>query len=361
MPWSETLPQVSLAGTLLTVLLLFFAAFGEPILGRRAYAWLARSRDGDARALSLLYAVTMVIHVLWGLLVLVVLMTSSGLVVTDLGLRAPHAFGPVIGGAIGGILALAAMWVLVNGLPSRDRLPLPKKFSPRPSEGMRRGTGHRGRRAANQPMKLPEPGRGADLLHPRTGIERAMAAGAAVTGGLFGELLYRGLFIVLIIGLGMPLWIAAVLSVLLFAIAQTYQGWWGVANGVLTGTLFTVLYLGTGSLWVPVLVHVALNLRSLVFPPASTAPKTGYGHEYHQDDHGETFDEYDDLDEYDQAYDDGYGEHHDDRGDGGPHDHRQTGAVDHNDGHGRGHGGGHGEGPPLDRGPGGRPYDDTWI
>src|SRR5699024_9479626 len=98
-PWSETLPQVSLAGTLLTVLLLFFAAFGEPILGRRAYAWLARSRDGDARALSLLYAVTMVIHVLWGLIVLVVLMTSSGLVATDLGLRAPHAFGPVIGGA----------------------------------------------------------------------------------------------------------------------------------------------------------------------------------------------------------------------------------------------------------------------
>src|SRR5699024_12421594 len=63
-PWSETLPQVSLAGTLLTVLLLFFAAFGEPILGRRAYAWLARSRDGHARALSLLYAVPTALHLL---------------------------------------------------------------------------------------------------------------------------------------------------------------------------------------------------------------------------------------------------------------------------------------------------------
>src|SRR5699024_12020754 len=52
-PWSETLPQVSLAGTLLTVLLLFFAAFGEPILGRRAYAWLARSRDGDRKSTRL--------------------------------------------------------------------------------------------------------------------------------------------------------------------------------------------------------------------------------------------------------------------------------------------------------------------
>ena len=358
-PWSETLPQVSLAGTLLTVLLLFFAAFGEPILGRRAYAWLARSRDGDARALSLLYAVTMAIHVLWGLLVLVVLMTSSGLVVTDLGLRAPHAFGPVIGGAIGGILALAAMWVLVNGLPSRDRLPLPKKFSPGPPKACAgyRASWPQGGEPTHEAARTRTRGGPAPS---RTGIERAMAAGAAVTGGLFGELLYRGLFIVLIIGLGAPLWIAAVLSVLLFAIAQTYQGWWGVANGVLTGTLFTVLYLGTGSLWVPILVHVALNLRSLVFPPASTAPKTGYGHEYHQDDHDdhdEAFDEYDDLDEYDQAHDDGYGEHHDDRGDGGPHGHRHTRVVDHNDGHG----GGHGEDPPIDPGPGGRPYDDTWI
>lgn len=285
MPWSETLPQVSLAGTLLTVLLLFFAAFGEPFLGRRAYAWLARSRDGDARALSLLYAATMVIHVLWGLLVLVVVASSQGLTVTDLGLRVPHAFGPVVGGAIGGLIALAALWVLVNGLPSRDRLPLPKKLSGK-SEGGRRGTGHRGRRVADQPMKLPEPGRGAELLYPRSALERGMAAGAAVTGGVFGELLYRGLFLVLMVGMGVPLWIAAVLSVVLFAVAQLYQGWWGVAHGALSGTLFTVLYLGTGSLWVPILVHVALNLRSLVFPPASAAPEPGRGDEYEDYDAG---------------------------------------------------------------------------
>lgn len=349
-PWSETLPQVSLAGTLLTVLLLFFAAFGEPLLGRRAYAWLARSRDGDARALSLLYAVTMAIHVLWGLLVLVVIMSSPGLAATDLGLRAPHAFGPVVGGAIGGLLALAALWVLVNGLPGRDSLPLPKKSSQGSSEGGRRGTGHRGRRAAARPMKLPEPGRGADLLYPRTEVERGMAAGAAVTGGLFGELLYRGLFIVLMVGMGVPLWFAAVLSVLLFAVAQIYQGWWGVANGALSGTLFTVLYLGTGSLWVPVLVHVALNLRSLVFPPGSVAPKPGRGRDAH---HGDDYDEA--HDEYDRAYDDEGGGRDDDRALGGYHDggHGGDRAVDH--------GSGYGAEPPFGAGPGRQLYSDEWI
>ena len=336
----------------LTVLLLFFAAFGEPFLGRRAYAWLARSRDGDERALSLLYAVTMVIHVLWGLLVLVVLLSSPGLSATDLGLRAPHALGPVVGGAIGGLLALAALWVLVNGLPSRDRLPLPKKFFPQSSEGGRRGSGHRGRRATDRPMKLPEPGRGADLLYPRTGLERGMAAGAAVTGGLFGELLYRGLFIVLVAGLGAPLWIAAVLSVLLFTAAQIYQGWWGVVNGALSGTLFTVLYLGTGSLWVPILVHVALNLRSLVFPPASAAPEPGRRRGVHPED------EYDEAQgDYDDHEDDGedgaysYGDHHRERGGGGYHD--GATAV--------GHGGGYGDEPPLGTGSGRRYQPDEWI
>ncbi|MBQ1081660.1 CPBP family intramembrane glutamic endopeptidase [Nocardiopsis sp. B62] len=272
MPWSESLPQFSLAGTLLTVLLLFFAAFGEPLLGRRAFAWLSRRENGDERALGLLYAVTMAIHVLWGLLVLVVLLLSPNLNLVDLGLRTPDAFGPIVGAAIGGTIALAAFWVLVNGLPTRDRLPIPSRRSRRgaEAEGGRRGRkAHRGRRSAPKPMTLPQPGHRQYLLLPRTGRERALAAGMAVTGGVFGELLYRGLFITLVASMDVPLWIAAVLSVVLFSLAHAYQGWWGLLSAGFSGTLFTVLYLGTGSLVVPVVVHVALNLRSVVFPPAS--------------------------------------------------------------------------------------------
>ena len=296
MPWSESLPQFSLAGTLLTVLLLFFAAFGEPLLGRRAFSWLSRRRDGDGRALGLLYAATMAIHVLWGLLVLVVLLLSPNLNLVDLGLRTPDAIGPVVGAAIGGILALAAFWVLVNGLP------VPGRRTGRGAEsGGRAKRGHRGRRGAAKPVSLPEPGRQQYLLLPRTGRERGLAAGMAVTGGVFGELLYRGLFITLVASMGVPLWGAAVLSVLLFSVAHAYQGWWGLLSAGFSGTLFTVLYLGTGSLVVPIVVHVALNLRSVVFPPAADreAAQEAYRSGAHYDDGYD--DEYD-VDEYDDGY-----------------------------------------------------------
>ncbi|AFR08599.1 CPBP family intramembrane glutamic endopeptidase [Nocardiopsis alba] len=137
---------------------------------------------------------------------------------------------------------------------------------------------------------------------PRTGGERALAAGMAVTGGVFGELLYRGLFIVLVTSMGVPLWIAAVLSVLLFSVAHVYQGWWGLLSAGFSGTLFTVLYLGTGSLLVPILVHVALNLRSLVFAPAVERARAE--------------EEYDDREYDDREYDDHGGDAYDDRGDG---------------------------------------------
>lgn len=303
MPWSEILPQFSITGTLLTVLLLFFAAIGEPFLGRRAFSWLSR-REGDGRALELLYAVTMGVHVLWGVLVLTVVLTSPNLHAVDLGLRFPDAWGPIVGGALGGLVALVAFWLLVNGVPTKERYPVLEKL---PEFGKRKGgggaseeprgrkghRGHRGRRAPAKPMTLPEPGRRQHLLLPRTPRERALAAGMAVTGGVFAELLYRGLFIVLLASMDVPLWIAAVLSVVLFSLAHLYQGWWGLVSAGFSGTLFTILYLGTGSLVVPILVHVALNLRSIVFPPASELAKADeYGD--HEDDH------------YDDEYEEGY-------------------------------------------------------
>lgn len=311
MPWSEILPQFSLTGTLLTVLLLFFAAVGEPLLGRRAFSWLSR-REGDGRALELLYAVTMGVHILWGVLVLAVVLTSPDLHAVDLGLRFPDTWGPIVGGALGGLVALVVFWLLVNGMPTKDRYPVLGKLpelgkgkgekgsdgdASQESRGRRGHRGHRGRRAPAKPMTLPDPGRRQYLLLPRTTKERVLAAGMAVTGGVFAELLYRGLFIVLVATMDVPLWIAAVLSVALFSLAHLYQGWWGLLSAGLSGTLFTILYLGTGSLVVPILVHVALNLRSIVFPPASELAKA--------DEYADYEDDYYD-DEYDDAYEEGY-------------------------------------------------------
>lgn len=299
MPWSESLPQFSLAGTVLTVLLLLFAALGEPLLGRRAFTWLSRRRDGDARALTLLHAVTMGVHVLWGLVVFGVLLLSPDLVAADLGLRLPEAWGPIAGGAVGGLLALTVFWLLVNGLPKGPGRSGRGRGRGRSARGRRdQGGSARGRRSS-APLSLPEPERDRGLLAPRTTAERAMAAGVAVTGGVFGELLYRGLFILLVASMGVPLWVAAVLSVLLFSVAHLYQGWWGLVSAGASGALFTVLYLGTGSVWVPVLVHVALNLRSLVFPPADVR-EAGERERYEEDGDPEAYDEYGEYGEYEE-------------------------------------------------------------
>jgi len=150
-------------------------------------------------------------------------------------------------------------------------------------------------------MTLPEPERDRGLLVPRTTRERAVAAGVAVTGGVFGELLYRGLFIALVAGTGVPLWAAAVLSVVLFSVAHLYQGWWGLLSAGTSGTLFTVLYLGTGSIWVPILVHVALDLRSLAFPPPAVREEGERLHEDYDDAYDDGYDDYEDA-----GYDDGY-------------------------------------------------------
>ncbi|MFD6951136.1 MULTISPECIES: CPBP family intramembrane glutamic endopeptidase [unclassified Nocardiopsis] len=362
MPWSESLPQFSFAGTVLTVLLLLFAAVGEPFLGRRAFAWLSRRRDGDARALTLMHAATVGIHVLWGLAVLGVLVLSPDLAAADLGLRAPHAWGPIAGGAVGGLSALAALWVLANGLPKgppplgagrgggrggrRGRGPGQPAEQAGPGTRGRRSSGHRGRRASAAPVSLPEPERHRGLLVPRNTAERVLAAGVAVTGGVFGELLYRGLFIVLVASMGVPLWIAAVLSVALFSVAHLYQGWWGLVSAGASGTLFTVLYLGTGSVWVPVLVHVALDLRSLVFPPAAVREAW----EQDCDEHGYEEQGYE---EYAEAgHDDGYGEEYAEAG----HDDGYTRSGYARTGYPGGDllGGGHGE--PPSSGGGRRPH-----
>lgn len=369
MPWSDSLPQFSLAGTVLTVLLLLFAAVGEPFLGRRAFRWLSRRRDSDGRALTRVYAATVGVHVLWGLAVVGVLSLSPNLDAADLGLRSPHAWGPVVGGAVGGVMALAVLWVLVNGLPknlplpvggagrggrgrrsagSRGRDELPgsseeevREASPEDGADDARAPGRRGRRAAPAPLTLPEPERERGLLAPRTTTERALAAGAAVTGGVFGELLYRGLFIVLVAGMGVPLWIAAVLSVALFSVAHLYQGWWGLVSAGASGTLFTVLYLGTGSIWVPILVHVALNLRSLAFPPAEVREAARRGEDGYEEEYGDEYDEYDDA-VYDDEYEDlGHGRSH-----------------RYEDAHG-GHGSGPVTGPPP--GEGGEGGDTTFV
>ncbi|WP_052745932.1 CPBP family intramembrane glutamic endopeptidase [Allosalinactinospora lopnorensis] len=241
MPWSESSPEFSLIAMVLAVLLLVYAAAGEPLLGRRAFAWLEARRHTDPTALVRFYGLTIGVQWLWAAIVVAILLTSPGLALEDVGLRAPEEWGPLLAALIGFCLALLVVWLL-----TRDR-----------------GSKRKGGRAGEPP--LPNPGGHALItLAPRSRTERRLAAGLAVTAGVCEELLYRGLFVALGVAVGMPVWVAAVLSCVLFAFAHIYQGWWGLVGPGLLGALLTVLYLGTASLLVPIVLHVALDLRALL-------------------------------------------------------------------------------------------------
>jgi membrane protease YdiL (CAAX protease family) len=103
---------------------------------------------------------------------------------------------------------------------------------------------------------------------PRTSRERWGFAALAVTAGLTEELIWRGFglgALHIVLPQAHSTWLIA-LAALAFGWAQLYQGYTGMlATGVL-GALLAVLYIGTGSLLLPMLVHVLIDLRALLIP-----------------------------------------------------------------------------------------------
>ncbi|MEU8664898.1 CPBP family intramembrane glutamic endopeptidase [Actinoplanes philippinensis] len=106
---------------------------------------------------------------------------------------------------------------------------------------------------------------GTTALLPRTSGERLLAGGAAVAFGVGEEFLYRGLL--LAAGtelLGLPLWVAAVLGWVLFVAAHIYQGGRALFTIGLLGLIFTMLYLSSMSLVLPIIVHTLWDLVFLL-------------------------------------------------------------------------------------------------
>ena len=62
---------------------------------------------------------------------------------------------------------------------------------------------------------------------------------------------------------------AVVVSVLLFGLLHVYQGVAGVVGTTLIGGLLFVSYVTTGSILVPIVLHVLFDLRSLVLIPVT--------------------------------------------------------------------------------------------
>ena len=99
-----------------------------------------------------------------------------------------------------------------------------------------------------------------DLL-PSSRRELHWFYGLSLTAGVCEELLYRG-WMLWYVSHAMNMWIAVPLSAVLFGVAHAYQGVGGIIKTGLVGLVVGLMYAISGSLWLPMLLHAAVDVLS---------------------------------------------------------------------------------------------------
>jgi membrane protease YdiL (CAAX protease family) len=116
---------------------------------------------------------------------------------------------------------------------------------------------------------------------PATWTERRWYAAVSITAGICEEILFRGFLLRYLheTPWNLNLTLALLISAVIFGIQHLYQRVKGAAGTVVLGFLFGLLFLLTGSLLAPMLLHAALDLRMLVLvrPPATQIAEAAAG------------------------------------------------------------------------------------
>lgn len=101
-----------------------------------------------------------------------------------------------------------------------------------------------------------------EAILPRDGRQLRWALVVSVFAGVFEEIAYRG-YLMAYFGTWFGPWGALAASSVLFGLAHTYQGFWGVIVTGLLGALFGWIYIETGSLLLPIILHAVLDISSM--------------------------------------------------------------------------------------------------
>jgi membrane protease YdiL (CAAX protease family) len=96
-----------------------------------------------------------------------------------------------------------------------------------------------------------------------------------ITAGVCEEILFRGFLLRYLhtYPWQLNLTLALLLSAIIFGAQHLYQGAKGVASTTVAGVFFGLLFLLSGSLLLPILLHALMDLRLLVIlrPPERSA------------------------------------------------------------------------------------------
>lgn len=100
---------------------------------------------------------------------------------------------------------------------------------------------------------------------PYTKKERWLFAGICVTAGVCEEILFRGFLLFYLQEVfGSAPWVAIVVSSAIFGLCHVYQGFTGVLTTGVLGAVLAGLYLSSGSLLLPIIIHTLIDLRVLL-------------------------------------------------------------------------------------------------
>lgn len=102
---------------------------------------------------------------------------------------------------------------------------------------------------------------GVRIILPTTPREARAFCGVAITAGICEEVLYRGYLLWYLLSLWPGrLAIAAAAATLIFGVGHAYQGARGIVHTAIVGGIAMAVYLLTGSLLAPMLLHATLDL-----------------------------------------------------------------------------------------------------
>ncbi len=211
--------------------LLFFAIFvAYPIYGYFSFRkLLQRIAGGEPVDRSQLYNHTMIGHwIIFGVTVAVWLGTARPW--PDLGLHADVGTGFLLGLVLT-IVAIGFLVVQLRGVRTADREDLDRLKDEVGSLG---------------------------VLIPRNGNELGRWYAVSLTAGIVEEIVWRGFLIWYTVQF-MPLWAAAIFNAVVFGIGHSYQGIRNIPKVTLAGAALVGLYLLTGSLWLPIILHAVAD------------------------------------------------------------------------------------------------------
>ena len=104
-------------------------------------------------------------------------------------------------------------------------------------------------------------------LLPREPGELLPVAAMAISAGIAEEVAFRLFLPLLLAILTGNVALAFAVAAAVFGAMHLYQGWKGVVATGVVGLFMAAVYLGSGTLWLPVVLHAAIDLVGLVVRP----------------------------------------------------------------------------------------------